>query len=198
VNAEFNMVEGGPLYPANFALKHREQLEYTLPSFTIGEAATATLLLPHEPDNFQFTFHSKPELADLCTIPVSGYESFCRPGDGVGKLGIDQFTAFGSQLHEHLDRELPKVLKSTGINIDDVDIVFVHTSSKTEWQRYGEGSGIGEKIYHAYGEVGNVVSASIPAAMALGKTERRLRRSDRVLCWMGSAGMSFSTNNFIF
>jgi hypothetical protein len=34
VNAEFNMLAGGPLYPGNFALKNKAQIEYTLPSFT--------------------------------------------------------------------------------------------------------------------------------------------------------------------
>jgi hypothetical protein len=68
------MLAGGPLYPGNFALKNKAQIEYTLPSLTIGEAATATLLVAKEPENFSFAFRAKPEVSDLCTSPIPGYE----------------------------------------------------------------------------------------------------------------------------
>ncbi len=198
VNAEFNMTEGGPLFPANFALKTPEQLEYALPSYTIGEVATATLLVPQQPDNFRFNFLSRPDLADLCTIPTAGFEGFCSPSYHVGRLGIGRFTAMGAKLHENLDKELPKVLAAAGDRPDDFDIAFTHTSSQAEWQRYGEKSGIAHKIYHTYHQIGNVVSASIPATMALARQEGRLKKGDRVLSWMGSAGMSFNVTTFNF
>ena len=100
VNAEFNMTSGGPLFPANFALEDASQLEYVLPSYTIGEVATATLLMPDEPENFRFTFHSRPEWAELCTIPSAGFEGFCAPEEKIGALGVGRFTAWGALLHE--------------------------------------------------------------------------------------------------
>ena len=166
VNAEFNMTEGGPLFPANFSLKGHEQLEYVLPSYTIGEAATATLLLPDRPENFRFTFHSKPELADLCTIPMEGFEGFCELTDNVGKLGVGRFSAMGAALHHHLGPELPQLLTKVGLTGQEPDIVFTHSSSSTEWHRVGEENGFAHKIFHTYPYTGNVVSASIPVALA--------------------------------
>lgn len=196
VNAEFSMTQSGAGYPANFALENTEQFDYVLPTFTIGEAATATLLLPDDPDNFSFTFRSKPDYADLCTIPTEGFEGFCEPSYHIGRLGIGRFSALGAKLHEYLDQELPQVLQDA--NVGDFDIAFTHSSSQAEWARYGEKCGIGDKIYHVYHRIGNVVSASIPAAMALARQDGRLRKGDRVLSWMGSAGMSFNVTTFNF
>jgi 3-oxoacyl-[acyl-carrier-protein] synthase III len=199
VNGEFNIMNGatgGLLNVHNFALENVEQLEHALPTYTIGEAATATLLLPDDPDNFNFTFRSRPDYADLCTIPETGFEGFCEPTYHLGRLGTGRFSAVGTKLHEYLDQELPEVLKAA--NPGDVDIVLTHTSSKTEWARFGEKCGIGSRIYHTYDRIGNVVSASIPATMALARAEGRLQKGDRILSCMGSAGMSFNVTTFSF
>lgn len=59
VNAEFNMVRGTAGFPENYTLGHPQELDYLYPSYTIGEAASATLLLPTAPDNLSVTIHSK-------------------------------------------------------------------------------------------------------------------------------------------
>ncbi|WP_246279110.1 hypothetical protein [Paraburkholderia ultramafica] len=38
----------------------------------------------------------------------------------------------------------------------------------------------------------------MPAAISLAKDSGRLKRGDRVLCWVGSAGMSFNVSSFKF
>jgi 3-oxoacyl-[acyl-carrier-protein] synthase III len=195
VNAEFHMQPGGPMYP-NYALENTEQLEYALPTFTIGEVATATLLLPDDPGNFNFTFHSKPEYADLCTIPIEGYEGFCANNYHIGRLGPGRFTAMGGKMHQQLEQGLPFVLR--GVDADAFDVAFTHTSSQTEWARVCEKFGFGDKIYHVYHRIGNVASASIPAAMALAREAGRLKKGDRVLSCMGSAGLSFNATRFRF
>ena len=196
VNAEFNMTTGGPLFPENFSLRSLDQLEYAMPSYTIGEAATATLLLPDRLDNFRIAFHSRPALADLCTIPGNGFEGFCEPADAIGKMGVGQFTAMGAQLHHHLEQELPHLLSQMGSARDDADIVFTHTSSSTEWHKAGVRHGFSEKLYHLYPDTGNVVSASIPASLAMAKRDGRLQPGHQVMFLMGSAGMSFAACSF--
>ncbi|PXX17359.1 3-oxoacyl-[acyl-carrier-protein] synthase III C-terminal domain-containing protein [Paraburkholderia tropica] len=197
VNAEFNMLDGGPLYPANFELKNHAQVEYTLPSFTIGEAATATLVVAKEPDNFRFEFRGKPEVSDLCTIPIPGYEGFCHPSERIGKNGDMRFTSYGHDLHKNSD-ELIDVFAKLAVPRKDIDIVFTHASSKAAWHGYGVKAGIDDKMYHVYPDTGNLVSASIPAAISLAKESGALKRGDRALCWVGSAGMSFNVSSFIF
>lgn len=196
VNAEFNMSAGGPLYPANFSLRRPAQLDYALPSYTIGEAATATLLLPDEPDNFRITFHSSPHLADVSTIPDKDFQDFGHLTEAMGALGIDRFAANRSELRRHLADEVFRLIESTGLSGEDVDIVFTHTSSSTEWHAATSFQGLAEKIYHLYPRTGNIVSASIPGALAQAKEERRMKTGDRVLFLMGSAGLSLAAGTF--
>ncbi|MBB3257330.1 3-oxoacyl-[acyl-carrier-protein] synthase III [Paraburkholderia bannensis] len=197
VNAEFNMLAGGPLYPSNFALKNHAQIEYTLPSFTIGEAATATLVVPKEPDNFEFVFRGKPAAADFCTIPIHGYEGYCHPTERVGRNGDMRFTSYGHELHKNSD-EITEVFGKLSVPKSAIDIVFTHASSKAAWHGYGVKAGIEDKMFHIYPETGNLVSASIPAALAMAKDSGRLKRGDRAACWVGSAGMSFNVSSFRF
>lgn len=64
VNMEFNLVEGGHIFPKNFALNHPDELAYKFPSFTVGEATTVTLLSHEAQDNFHFSFINRPEMAN--------------------------------------------------------------------------------------------------------------------------------------
>lgn len=107
VNGEFT-VQAGPLFK-NFSLKNYDQLEYTFPTFTIGEAATATVLLPEKPDNFKFHFASRPDLADLCVIASDHYSEYCMMTEKTAKNGLGHFTSFGSDLHKYGTIELVKL-----------------------------------------------------------------------------------------
>lgn len=197
INAEFNAHSGGPLYPHNLNLTQREQLAHTFPSFTIGEAATATLLIPNEPENFDFYFSTRPDLSDLCTIPLKNYEGFCHPTDKIGKNGIMQFTSYGLDLHNHAHHEAVGVFKKMSAK-NHIDKVFVHASSKKEWDKFGSHVGLVDKIHHVYPKTGNVVSASIPVAIDNAIESGELKRDEHAVFWVGSAGMSFSATKFRF
>ncbi|MDH5180192.1 MAG: 3-oxoacyl-ACP synthase [Gammaproteobacteria bacterium] len=195
INAEFNMHENGPLYPDNFVLRNAEQLAYTFPTFTIGEAATATLLTPQEPDNFEFHFTSRPDLSDLCTIPMAGYKNFCHPSEKMGKNDILRFTSFGQELHKEGFNEIIEVFKKlTKGRV--IDKVFVHASSKKEWDRFGNELGLTDKIHQIYPETGNLVSASVPTSIYNAKINNLISRGDELALWVGSAGMAFNATNF--
>jgi len=196
VNAEFNVTAGGPPFSTIFSLQGPGQVDHAVLSYTIGEAATATLLLPDEPDNFRITFHSRPDLADLCLYPSTGFKDFYQPTEAVEALHVDRFAAKGSELHRNLAQEVSHLLEAADVVNEDTDIVLTHTSSSAEWHTAMSPHGLAEKIYHLYPRAGNIVSASIPAAIAQAKEEGRLNTGDRVLFLMGSAGMSFAAGRF--
>lgn len=196
VNGEFT-VQGGPL-KNNFLLESEEQLEYTFPSFTIGEGATATILTPDNENNFNFNFISRPDLSDLCVIPLDEYKIFSYPTPKLGLNGPHHFSSFGIDLHDAAAIECQNVLKNSKIDTNSLDIVFTHASSKNDWAKYGREAGIEEKLFHIYHKTGNLVSASVPGAMSIAQDEGKLKRGDNVLHWVGSAGMSFSATNFVF
>lgn len=198
VNAEFNVTAGGSPSAAHFPLQSAAQLDLALPSYTIGEAATATLLLPDKPGNFHIAFRSRPDLADVCTVSSEALKDFLGSANSSEVLGEDRLAARGSELHRYLTQELTYLLKDAKLSKKDVDIVFTHTSSATEWHAAMARHGLAEKIYHLYPRSGNIVSASIPAALARAKEDGRLMAGDRVLFLMGSAGMSAATGRFDF
>jgi 3-oxoacyl-[acyl-carrier-protein] synthase III len=190
INGEFT-VQGGDLFK-NYALKNEEQFSYTFPTFTIGEGATCTILSPNNPKNFKFSFSSRTDLADLCVIPLTDFKNYCEVTDKMGTNGDMHFTSFGKLLHDTAESETIKLFKTLSVEKSEIDIVFTHASSKNEWQKYGDIAGIGDKIYHIYQKTGNLVSASVPAAIVLALDEGKLKKGDRVFSWVGSAGMSFS------
>lgn len=198
VNAEFNMIEGVAGFPENYAVRDFGELNYLLPSYTIGESATATLLLPDQPDNFSIAIHSRPDLADLCMIPTAGHEGYYKVSEAVAALGEGRFTARGTELHDRLSEELPALIRDAGAYPAQADVVFTHSSSMPAWTGVGRQHGFAEKIFHIYPETGNVVSASIPSAMALAARAGKLSKGDQVMFLMGSAGMSFALAKFVY
>jgi len=194
INGEFT-VQGGSLFK-NYALHSDKQIPYTFPSYTVGEGATSTIVMPNNPSNFQFNFSSRTDLADLCVIPLPEYKDYCTLTEKTGKNGDMKFTSYGFDLHSAGELEAVKLFKKLSINTKDIDILFTHASSKTEWQKYADLVNIGDKIYHTYHKTGNLVSASIPSAISLAIDEGKLKKGDKILSWVGSAGMSFGTCHY--
>lgn len=197
VNAEFNSTEVG--YPDIYRLTDESMLESRFPGYTIGEAATVTLLSNETSDPWEFHFSSKPNLSDLCTIPLPHYKLFTDNfSEKLAKNGPLVFTSYGSELHAYGNTEGIKLFQKLSIPRDKINIVFTHASSSTAWQKGADEVGVGDKIYHIYPRTGNLVSASVPAAIAMALQENKLKRGDRVVCWVASAGMSFAVFSFIY
>ncbi|MFH8791346.1 3-oxoacyl-[acyl-carrier-protein] synthase III C-terminal domain-containing protein [Streptomyces sp. NPDC017941] len=197
VNAEFNLRPGGPVVPHLFRLDRAEQLESTLPAYTLGEAATATVLTAEDSEPWRFRFISRPDLAPLCNVTLEGYEGYCDPSDKLARNGVGVFTSFGSAMHQAGDSEAQAVFRQLDPPTGEVAALFTHASSKRWWQTAADQAGLGAVIHHVYDRTGNVVSASVPAAIASALTEDRLRPGQLAVGWVGSAGMSFGAFSFV-
>jgi len=90
------------------------------------------------------------------------------------------------------------MIRKMAKNKKQVDKIFVHASSKREWDLCGQAIGIADKIHHIYPLTGNLISASILAAMVDAIESDKLKRHERVALWVGSVGMSFSATHFVF
>ena len=62
----------------HWEIRSLSALKYCFPMYTIGEAATATVLVADE-EEWKFDYSIRSDLADLCTIPLKGYEEFVEP-----------------------------------------------------------------------------------------------------------------------
>lgn len=198
VNGEFNMREDGAGFPQNFGLSTVEELEWTLPSYTIGEAATATLVSPDPERPWKWAFASAPTLGDLCTIPLPGFERYCDANPRIGRNGPLRFTSYGAELHRHGGILARKLWAESMGQERGIQRVFTHSSSKTEWARGGADMGIADKVFDIYERYGNVVSAAVPAGIALASHEGLVQRGDKLAGWVASAGMSCAAFSFHF
>lgn len=198
VNAECNMHFGGPVFPSVFQLPNIEAIEWSFPAYTLGEAATATIVSCAPDREWEFHFKSRPDLADLCNVPLDGYEGYCTPSQRIGLNGINKFTSFGVELHANGYQEIINIFKCLKAPIDEVRAVFPHASSKREWDKVAEALNIKHLLWHIFPTYGNLVSASVPTGIASAIKAGQIKRGDRIVGWVGSAGMSFGAYSFIY
>jgi acyl-CoA:acyl-CoA alkyltransferase len=196
VNGEFNSHHG---FPDNFKIKDLRQLEYTFPTYTIGEAASATLLSPSEQE-WQFAFKSLPELSDLCTIPLAQYDNFVEPTNRMGRNGLYNFVAYGREMFDAARLYLAPLVKDLVGDLDKPDIYFPHAASDAAY--LSASKTINLPLHKMFANVfpthGNIVSASIPMGMHMAMAEGRLRRGNKVVFCPASAGMVYSAVQFVF
>ncbi len=167
-----------------------DSLNYTFPMFTIGEAATATILLPDE-RAWRFDYASRPDLADLCTIPLPGYDEFVPPSNRLGLNGPNKFVSFGRELFDKGGRIMMDLLPRVVPDILANRWYFPHAPAATLCESIMERCGIprDRMFLDVFPRFGNVVSACIPVAMRLAQEQGRLQRGDGIVLSPVSAGM---------
>lgn len=197
VNGEFTAYEYG--YPEIFKLQSPSQIAYTFPAYTIGEGASATILTKSS-DEWTFDFESAPEFANLCSIPLSGYDDFCEKGENIGLKGVNGFVSFGGELFDIAVERMVDLAQSRILDIDGVDLWFPHGAASDPCWRAAEILNIEESRFFSdsFPVYGNLISASIPAAMHMAISDGRLRRGQKVILCPASAGMSFAIVQLIY
>ncbi|MDX7985963.1 ketoacyl-ACP synthase III [Xenorhabdus sp. 12] len=198
INMEFGMSEGSP-FTKNFALNSADELAYKYPSCTIGEAASVTILSNESADNFRFDYISRPDLSDICNISLPDWELFCNESDVelIAPLGGKyQFNSYGATLHEYAGYEVPNVFRQHGIDSRDLHKIFIHTGAPNMWAKFGNEIQAKEKIYHIGQKTGNIITASIPLAIAHALENGQVERDKLCMGWAGSGGMVFSALSF--
>ena len=196
VNGEFNIYHG---FPDNFKIKDLRQVEYTFPTYTIGEAASATILTPSEAQ-WKFAFKSVPALADLCTIPLDGYDNFVEPSKRVGRNGLYNFVSYGRELFDAARKYLAPLVKEMVGDIYAPDIYFPHAASDAAYLAASRDHSLPqEKMFaEVFPKYGNIVSASIPVGMDMALKSGKLQRGNNVVFCPASAGMVYSAVQFVY
>lgn len=196
INCECNMRPGGRLNPGCFRLSRVEDVECNFPAYTVGEAASATLFVRDKGKPWEFHFWSGTEYSDLCNMPLDGFDGYCRPRPRIGHNGANQLTSFGSDLFRAARIPGIEVFSRLSAPRDEIKAIFPHAASKKLWWDMGSEIGVAEKIRFIYPRYGNLVSASVPAALAEAWREGTIRESDTLAGWVGSAGISFASFSF--
>ena len=176
-----------------------DSLSYTFPMFTIGEASTATILLPSDRE-WRFDYSSQTDLADLCTIPLPGYSEFVAPSNRIGLNGPNKFVSFGRELFEAAEQLIGPLVQRTVPDPAAKRWYFPHAPSKTHYETLMPKYGVPrDRLYlEVFPRFGNVVSASIPVGISLAQEQGVLERGDDIAFVPVSAGMVASVVQTVF
>ena len=192
INGEFHLG-----YRADLKIRDLPSLRYTFPAYTIGEAATATVFLSGG-DDWRFSYATDANLADLCTVPLPGYEDYVTSSDRIGLNGINHFVSFGKDINPRGIELVGRLLTETIENRNSVSLYIPHAHSLTAYREIAARYALPlDQIYlEVYPRFGNLVSASVPAALFLSQQDGTLQRGDQVALIPASAGMSAAVVQF--
>jgi len=196
LNGEFNIYEAG--YPSLLKADDPDKWRYTFPAFTIGEAATATVL-SRSADPWKFHFRSSPSRVALCTLPLASYRDYSVHPDGLARNGPNNFMSYGAELSQTAIDEMADFVRLTYADPSQFDLWFPHAASTEACRISAERLNLGNNLYYdSFRRYGNLVSASIPAAINMALQENRLTRGSKVVLCPASAGMSFALVDFVY
>lgn len=177
-----------------------DDLTHRLAEWTIGEAATATVVTASPDDDWHFTFKTFGEHFAVCLFPLPEVAERFVPG--VLDRRHVPMRLFS------LSRELMKVgttklaetfLADERLRSERYDVIFGHAASDKATTLLSHRLGIPEAVHFATHErFGNTVSASIPLGMSLALEEHRLERGQKVLLMAAASGISIGLASFTF
>lgn len=203
VTSEFNCHEGGWGH-CGHQLCSENDLPWAFSTFTIGEAATATLFGVGGED-WKFDLACRPDYAHLCMAPIADVQSETTSTIGstsVAGKGGPRFVAWGLEMEKHGVPLIKEMLFRRLDWIDSSKILIPHSHSKRAWidvahsVAESQGQSRNWPFYFICETFGNVVSSSIPASLSMAVRNQKLQRGDRVTVLMTAAGLSFGVYTF--
>lgn len=194
VNAEFNP-------PDYLQLKFDDvsDADRFLAGFTIGEAATATVLTASADDDFHFVFKTFSEYVHLCMLPLPNSADFLRIEERACPPSL-KFYAHSRQLVATTTRKIVEVFHADAkLRSESYDVVFGHGASERAADLLCRKLHVPpERLIRTHACYGNTISASIPLAMSLGLASGRVQRGMKCLVVIGSAGITVGLASFTF
>lgn len=195
LNCEFNFREY-----ADFEFKSLKDIEFNFPTFTIGEAATATIVSDSDRDDeYYASFKTWGDRHKLCKIPLPHLSEY---SDGELRNEIEplRFFSYGEKLLRFVFSKVCRHYREDAVlNTFKHEITFSHAASDAMSEKVVKSCKLGVKTaYNTHERFGNTVSASVPLAMSCAMKEGRLKDNTSVLIGFGSAGISTAWCKFKF
>jgi 3-oxoacyl-[acyl-carrier-protein] synthase III len=192
INAESFYHKDGVSFPSNFKLKNFRSIEYCFSAYCGGDGAAATILSA-DGDDWERHCINTTDSSDLCTIPLPGFEGRCTNTELIALNGMGAFTSFSSLLFARYQYMID-VLKKISHHFDDIKAIYAHTGGDVyAYEKWAKEGGAAGKIKYLFPKYGNIGSLSMPASIALDVSSGEIERGDKIGCWVGSSGMSFTS-----
>lgn len=199
VTAEYAVHEGQPGHKS-FKINEFSDLEWSFASYTVGEGSTATVLTRDADKPWTYTNRTFTQFADLCVVPVREDDVQTMRFNDLslaGKGGL-RFMSYGKKMQDNTINDLEDMMRTNPIAVDGVDLFIPHTNTLTAWRDIEKR--LGKKIPYIFmlPEYGNLVTNSVPAALATAEKDGRLQRGHQVSAMMTAAGMSYTCFNWVY
>ncbi len=180
-------------------LSRPEELEWRLATYTLGEAATATVVSAEAPDaDLYVRFRTFPEHHLLCMVPLPQVAEFLRAPIEPPPTPHRFFASSRELLRVAVRAIIEGFRADERLCGERYDVCFGHSASAKAERLVTQQLGISEIYYSIHPRYGNTASASIPLAMSLAQAEGRLRRGQRALVIVGASGLSVGFGAFTF
>ncbi|CAN5910393.1 hypothetical protein BH23ACT10_BH23ACT10_27930 [soil metagenome] len=193
ISSEFTMMPTGSFLPSVLQLDSLEALRTSFPPLTLGDGVAVTIVEAGGA-GWDFAFASRSDLVDLCYAPLPESGRYRTPDARRTWRTDTPFVVDGAGLFREAARAIPKLLAASGVDPAEFDDVIVHGATSRQWQAGAREVGDIHTLRNAFPHYGNVVSASIPAALASDVPFDGANR--QVLAIGASAGMSFALAQF--
>ena len=166
-----------------------------------GDGAAAAVVECGSGELLDYRLMTYPEGVDWCRIPGGGSRFPPNRFEAESTFGEFLFQMNGPDLYRLVAERLPGLVKEMlgELSWDDIDLVVPHQASPSAMRLIRTRLGCpANKFFSTVADTGNLVAASIPAALHLAWQQGRLRRGGRVLLLGTSAGVSLGACLFRF
>ena len=179
-------------------VRHLEDLEWQFATFTISEAATATVVSSTgQGHDFYFNFKNFGEHYGLCMIPLENAAEFL--GDEQTNRAPMKLFSLSRQLLATAADRIVEIFNADPKFRGPFDVCFGHAASKRAEEGVLRRLGIPLEIYcGTHATHGNTVSAAVPLATSLALQEGRLKRGNKVLMITAAGGIAVGLARFTF
>jgi 3-oxoacyl-[acyl-carrier-protein] synthase III len=191
VSAEFPMRTNGAVIPECFRFASESELEWKFPAFTLGEAATASILLGEGP-TWRYIQESHNEFADLCTVglgPSSEYAGLSSRLDPTVNCG---FRAYGRELTKQTVRPAIRVLRELLGQIGTPRVIFPHSVMGPYVVEVAARASPGLALFSTFAKQGNLATSSLPSCIYRARQEGLLNPDDLAIGWVAASGLKVS------
>ena len=184
----------------DWELDSLDDLEHRAAGWTVGEAATATIVDDEDPDDdAYFVFRNFGKEFRLCVFPLPMLEDFWVGPPDPRYRPIRLFSLSGQLVTATARRLVETYLADSKLRDGEYDIGFGHEASVKINRMIAAKLHLPyERYVSTHAEYGNTVSATVPLGMSVALADGRLQRGKRVLVLMGASGITVGLATFTF
>lgn len=191
VSAEFPMRLGGAVLPRSLTITAESELDWKFPALTLGEGATASVLIAEGPD-WQYVYETHNEFADLCTVGLGPPSDYAGESDRLDSSPEQGFRAYGRELTKQTTRPAIRVLRELLNRSANPRVIFPHSVMGPYVVEMAKRVRADLTLFSTFAELGNLATSSIPSCVFRARQRQVLNQSDAAIGWAAASGLKVS------